>query len=248
MSCFKDYLTEWSGSSKPRDAQPTDLTTFANQQIANTERSHIKITPTGAPKWVMQEQLGSNKKESGKKIKGEKRKQDKQSSSSAKKQKTEKPKVICHYCEKVGHTKKECRKLAQDSKSQAVAMIQNPQWIPPPHQQWYYPPPPQAVEQQGKHQQASPPPPQPTSNTSHKGSKKGGECMFVYYSNDNIFNVVGVVNLPTPGGGDKMIVNIMIINNNILIPCRMWIDSGAQISLISEEFVQKHNLQTRGGP
>jgi hypothetical protein len=74
-----------------------------------------------------------------------------------------------------------------------------------------------------------------------------GFCMSFDKNNKRI-EIVGAITMLLPGGGKKIVVNTTIHHNSKLISARIWIDTGAQITLISKSFVENHKMILKKTP
>ena len=72
------------------------------------------------------------------------------------------------------------------------------------------------------------------SKNDRKKKRKKDECMSVLISS--------FIKHFEPNASNRLIDIIKIVNNSKLMSCRVWFDSGADISLLNEDYVIKHNL------
>ena len=122
--------------------------------------------------------------------------------------------------------------------------------MPPQHTQYYPPPPNYYPVDWDAYRRREDEPPSTTSNSS-KEKPKTKNCMYLHYDHEdhNLITVTGLIKTNTnPGGGTKVIVTSSIYVNNCLIPVRIWVNNGSQITMIAKIFVETWQIPTRKGP
>ena len=75
---------------------------------------------------------------------------------------------------------------------------------------------------------------------SKKPEKASDECMYISFdAHTNSAELVGGISTEIPGGGSMITVRTCIHSKARLIPCRIWLDSAALISLVNKKFARE---------